>query len=59
RLKKDTVDTRASVTRAFLLVYGRKPDATELNESADFIEENNLAAFCIALFNSNEFLFIL
>jgi hypothetical protein len=59
RLKKDSADTGATVIRAFQLAYGRKPDATELRESVDFIEKNNLSAFCIALFNSNEFLFVL
>jgi mono/diheme cytochrome c family protein len=59
RLKSESADKTASVTRAFLLAYGRKPDASELAGSVEFVEKNNLTAFCIALFNSNEFLFVL
>lgn len=59
RLESESADQTASITRAFLLAYGRKPEASELSESVEFVEKNNLVAFCLALFNSNEFLFAL
>jgi hypothetical protein len=59
RLKSESADQSASVIRAFQLAYGRKPDEAELADSKEFVEKNNLVAFCLALFNSNEFLFVL
>jgi hypothetical protein len=44
--------------RAFQLFYGRAPDAFEAESSANFIRTEGLPAFCRALYNSSEFLFI-
>ena len=43
---------------AFQRIYGRFPDATELNLSRNFIAKQGVAAFCRALWNSSEFLFV-
>ena len=48
----------AQVARAFELTFGREPDADELVAAVRLIDEHGLAAFCRALFNTNEFLLI-
>ena len=51
-------DSAAQVTRAFDLLYARAVDDNELRCSVELIEEFGLTAFCRALLNSNEFLFL-
>ena len=46
------------IRRAFELAYGRLPGAEELADAEQFIEEHGLPAFCRAIFNTNEFLFV-
>jgi len=46
------------VRRAYHLMFGRDPDADELNLGGDFIARRGLSAFCRAMWNSSEFLFI-
>jgi hypothetical protein len=46
------------VDAAFRLVFARAPAADERGQSAAFIAEHGLAAFCRVLFNSNEFLHV-
>lgn len=46
------------VERAFWLAYGRAPDAYERRSSVTMIRDEGLDAFCRALFNTSEFLFI-
>jgi hypothetical protein len=59
RLQRDGGDDLdKQVTRAFWLCYGRKPAATELPESKAFIASEGLPAFCRAMLNSNEFVFL-
>ena len=59
RLQQDCGDDRSNqITRAFWLCYSRKPEATELQDASDFIASEGIKAFCRALLNSNEFLFI-
>ncbi len=48
----------AQVGRAFQLVYGREPDRFERQESAAMIRDLGLDAFCRALYNTSEFLFV-
>ena len=43
---------------AFELAYSRRPSEEELNDSVALIEAHGLEAFCRALLNSNEFLFL-
>jgi len=51
-------DTSAQVTQAFWLCCSRQPDAVEVSGSRDFIAAEGLPAFCRAILNSNEFVFL-
>ena len=46
------------ITIAFSLLYSRRPDEKEVTLSVDFITRRGLPAFCRALWNSSEFLFV-
>jgi hypothetical protein len=55
----DAVATaRNRVRLAFLLAYGREPDAEESAESAKLISRAGTKAFCLALLNTNELIFV-
>ena len=59
RLQRDCGDDRGKqIARAFWLCYGREPDAAEFVDSQTFITDQGISAFCRAVLNSNEFLFI-
>lgn len=59
RLQKDCGDDlKRQIARAFWLCCGREPDKAELSEVADFVAEQGVAAFCRAMLNCNEFVFI-
>ena len=59
RLQRDSGnDQSKQIERAFWLCCGRDSDASELAASLDFISEQGLPAFCRAMLNSNEFVFI-
>lgn len=51
-------DVPGKVRRAFQLLLGRDPSADELEDSRALIEGHGLEAFCRAMLNANEFLFI-
>jgi hypothetical protein len=60
RLSKEAgADPAAQVDRAFALAYGRRPDATEKPMALELIARHGLAAFCRAILNSNEFLYLM
>jgi hypothetical protein len=44
--------------RAFRLAFGRDPNARELAAASELIRDHGAAAFCRALFNANEFLYV-
>jgi hypothetical protein len=46
------------VKLAFRLMFGREADHFEIELSTDLIERDGLEAFCRAMFNASEFLFI-
>jgi mono/diheme cytochrome c family protein len=46
----------APIPRAFLLAFGRPPDAEEAATSERLVREHGLAALCRALYNANEFI---
>jgi len=48
----------AQVDRAFSLLYSRPPDTFERSESTTLIRDQGLPAFCRALYNTSEFLFV-
>ena len=50
--------TEFQIGKAFWLCFSRNPTPDELNDSKDFIRQQGLSAFCRAILNSNEFLFI-
>jgi hypothetical protein len=59
RLRKEASDSpEAEAERAFALFYSRPPDTWELGRSAALIRSEGLNAFCRALYNSSEFLFV-
>jgi hypothetical protein len=47
-------DPEGQVCRAFLLAYGRRPDAEEVRLAARLARRHGLRAFCRAVLNSNE-----
>lgn len=51
-------DPAAQVNLAFALAFSREPDDTERSSSLDLIDRHGLDAFCRALLNTNEFIYI-
>jgi hypothetical protein len=51
-------DTAFQIKRGVQLVMQRDPDADELAAATQLAGEHGLAAFCRALFNANEFLYV-
>ncbi len=49
---------RRQIKRAFKLFYGREADDFEIATSLEMIEAEGLQAFCRALYNTSEFLFV-
>lgn len=47
-----------TVAKAYQLVYQRHPTKDELTAAESFVKQEGLPAFCRALLNSNEFLFL-
>ena len=59
RLRHESgTDSRAQVARACQLALGREPTREELSDASGLVAEHTLEAFCRALFNANEFLFL-
>ncbi len=50
--------TETQINRAFRLMYGRTADIFERKASAAMIRDQGLDAFCRALYNTSEFLFV-
>ena len=46
------------INHAFDLAFARNPTAVELEDAKALIQQFGLAAFCRAILNSNEFLFV-
>ncbi len=51
-------DREAQVTLAYHLTLGRKPDETEQRLARVFLNDADLDAFCLALMNVNEFVYL-
>jgi hypothetical protein len=58
RLHNEAATPAEQVRRGCQIAYQRLPDAEELGESLKLIREHGLRAFCLALLNCNEFLFV-
>jgi hypothetical protein len=54
----DPQNTPAQVQRAFELAYGRVPDPTERSAAEALIEQHGLRAFCRAVLNSSELIYV-
>ena len=50
--------TRAQVALGYRVALGREPTREELADASGLVAEHTLEAFCRALFNANEFLFL-
>jgi hypothetical protein len=51
-------DTRQQVHRGFRLALGRGPSAEEADAAVQLVQEQGASAFCRALLNANEFLYV-
>jgi hypothetical protein len=51
-------DPASQVRRGFRLAFGREPSAEETTAAARLIREQGPTAFCRALLNANEFLYV-
>ncbi|MBI3822766.1 MAG: DUF1553 domain-containing protein, partial [Planctomycetes bacterium] len=58
RLEREAKGEDAQVQRGFRLAFQRDPTAAESALAARLVRDHGLAAFCRALFNANEFLFV-
>ena len=51
-------DPATQATRAYTLAFGRMPAAEEAAEAAQLIQQHGLRAFCRALLNANEMIYL-
>ena len=59
RLRREAgEDSAAQVRQAWQLAFNRAPGKSEVKESVEFAKAEGLPAFCRAVLNANEFLFI-
>lgn len=59
RLEKEAgSDTSMQVRRAFALAFNRGPDPEEFSAATRLVREQGLTAFCRALLNANEFVYV-
>ena len=57
-LEKEESSLERQIISAYVRTVSRVPDADEIAQAKRFIETESLAAFCLALFNHNEFVFL-
>lgn len=58
RLKKEATATDQRILRAYSLAFGRAPEKKELRAGTLLIQSEGLEAFCRALLNANEFVYL-
>lgn len=60
RVKADSgeLKTASQIRQAFLLAYSRDPEIDELEASLKMVHQHGLSAFCRALLNSNELIYL-
>lgn len=60
RVEKETgsTDTASSVQRAYVLAFQRPPDKDELKAAVELVKAHGLNAFCRALLNANELIYL-
>ncbi len=58
RVSSERRDPRGQIALAYRLVLSHRADSAHLNGAEDFCRENSLAAYCLALFNLNAFVYV-
>jgi hypothetical protein len=59
RAQKDAgADLRRQIIRVYELAYSRRPTDAEVARVLPLVERQNLAVFCRAVLNSNEFVYV-
>jgi hypothetical protein len=58
RLKQSHGDGESQIQNAFRLCYGRSAQQEELSECKDFVARHGLSAFCRALLNTSELIYV-
>lgn len=58
RLQHDAASAEAQITRAYLLLTGRKPEPEELLLMTVYADQHGLSALCRLLLNLSEFVFV-
>jgi mono/diheme cytochrome c family protein len=58
RVRQMETEPAKQVDAAYLLAYGRTPDADERVAMTGYLERHGLANLCRLLFNANEFMFV-
>ena len=53
-----TADRTAQIRRVFVLALSREPNPNEIAAASQLVERHGLRAFCRALLNSNEFIYL-
>ena len=59
RLTREAREPHAQVKRAYRLAFGRTPTPQEQAAAVDLIRAHGLTIFCRAIFNANEFLYVM
>lgn len=59
RLQREAGDTPSRIDLAFRLAFGRTPEPGEAAAARTLIGKHGLQAFCRALFNANEFVYVM
>lgn len=58
RLSKEARTTDQQIRRAYWLAFGRAPEKQELRSAVSLIQSEGVEAFCRALLNANEFVYL-
>lgn len=58
RVQADAQDPTDRVRRVYAIAYGRPPETDELSRALRLVEQHGLRSLCLAILNSNEFIFL-
>ncbi len=58
RRAEHDADSSAAITRVYRFAFGRPPEPAEITAAQKFITRQGLPAFCRAILNSSEFLYV-
>ncbi|MEC8942683.1 MAG: DUF1553 domain-containing protein, partial [Verrucomicrobiota bacterium] len=48
----------SALRKAYRILYGREANGEEVADAKQFVQEHGMVAFCRAMLNTNEFLFV-